>query len=152
VEFPSKELLNYGVAVVVLVPFLTFFLWAGRMIVRSLLKHVADLFAVMNAQQTVVGDYIKEQTAVMAALREAVAHSRSDAVSAVRDVGVQLERVTWQAHEKMVTVFRDSLTGAAQSIRTSNERMAEDFENRRLREKVEELSRPHDVGDGRVRG
>ena len=83
--------------------------------------------------------------------------TRTDTLSVVRDLGDRIEHVTWAAHDKMVLVFRDSLTGTANSIRKDQadlvaemERKMLEKEAQRLREENAELSRPHDVGDGRV--
>ena len=156
--FPSKELLNYGVAVFVLVPILGFFLWAGRAVVRSLLAHAETVFDSMGKQQSEFGNYMKELTHTLAGIREAVLAGRQDALASVREVGDRIEHVTWAAHDKMVSVFRESLTGTAQSIRKDQadlvagiERARLEQEAARLRAENEELSRPHNVGgDGRV--
>jgi hypothetical protein len=150
-EFPHKELLNYGVAVFVLVPILGFFLWAGRAVVRSLLAHAETVFDSMGKQQLEFGAYMKELTHTLAGIREAVQAGRQDALASVRDMGDRIEHVTWAAHDKMVSVFRESLTGAATSIRTSNDALVREVRTQMLEERVEELSRPHDVGDGMVR-
>jgi HAMP domain-containing protein len=68
--------------------------------------------------------------------------TRTDTLSVVRDLGDRIEHVTWAAHDKMVLVFRESLTGTANSIRSSNEALAKDLENQRMRD---ELSRPHNI-------
>ena len=68
--------------------------------------------------------------------------TRTDTLSVVRDLGDRIEHVTWAAHDKMVLVFRESLTGTANSIRSSNEALAKDLENQRMRD---ELSRPHSI-------
>ena len=44
-----------------------------------------------------------------------------------------------------------ALTGAASSIRASNAALVQEVENQRLQERLEELSRPHDLS-GTVRG
>lgn len=147
-EFPSKELLNYGVAVFILVPVLGFFLWAGRAIVRSLLEHAKIVFEGLTKQQTEFSEYMRELTHTLAGIRENCQACRADAVSSARDSGDRLERVTWAAYNQMVTKFGESLTGAAQSIRESNARLVQDIETRRLLRENAELSRDHDVGGG----
>jgi hypothetical protein len=77
--------------------------------------------------------------------------TRADTLSVVRDLGTQIEHVTWAAHEKMVTVFRESLTGTANSIRESNRDLVRAVETQHLQDRVDELSHPHSVGDGTVR-
>jgi len=156
--FPSKELLNYGVAVFVLVPILGFFLWAGRAVVRSLLAHAESVFDSMGKQQSEFGNYMKELTHTLSGIREAVQAGRQDALASVRDVGDRLEHVVWASHDKMLSEFRAELTGTAQSIRKDQAGLVAEMERKRLEQEAarlraenEELSRPHNAGDGVVR-
>ena len=85
---------------------------------------------------------------------------RSDTMAAIRDseanITAVIEHTVWAAHDKAVLLHDKSLaaatsllstevTGAAQSIRNSNEKLVKDVENSRLRDRVEDLSRSHTV-------
>ena len=143
-DFPSKELLNYGVAMAVLVPVLGFFLWAGRAIVVSLIEQAKLFIAGLVEQQKAFSLHMKELTATLVGIRENCQACRADAVASARDSGDRLERVTWAVHDKMVLSFRESLTGAAQSIRESNANLVKELEVSILQRENNELSRPHD--------
>jgi hypothetical protein len=158
--FPSKELLNYGVAVAILFPLVWFLIWAGRSIVKSLLKNIDDFFRGVLEQQKEGTAAMKELARAFSGIRENCLACRVDSVSVLRDAEERISQkfveVTWQAHDKtfaeidreftaLGTRFESALTNAAQSIRASNERMAQDVETQRLRRENEELSRPHVV-------
>jgi len=82
---------------------------------------------------------------------------RSDTMAAIRDseanTKVVIEHTVWAAHDKAmllhdkslsaaVSMLSTEITGAAQSIRTGNRDLLQEIENRRLRDQVDELSRP----------
>jgi hypothetical protein len=88
---------------------------------------------------------------------------RQDSVGSLRDLEKSLvasvEHTIVESHEKArlettaaidgaVTSLEESLTGVATSIRASNKELVQEIENQRLREKVDDLSRPHDVNGG----
>ena len=64
----------------------------------------------------------------------------------MRDAGAQIEKVIWASHNQARIETNESLTGVATSIRASNEKLVDQIENRRLQDKVDDLSRDHDVG------
>ena len=85
---------------------------------------------------------------------------RSDTMAAIRDseanITAVIEHTVWAAHDKAMLLHDKSLaaatsllsteiTGAAQSIRTGNRDLLQEIENRRLRDQVDELSRPHTI-------
>lgn len=147
-EFPSKELLNYGVAVAILVPVLGFFLWAGRAIVRSLL-HQAEIFiAGLVKEQEAFATALKEITAHLVGIRENCQACRSDSMARLHEAGEAIGNSVGLALANQAARFETALTSAAQSIRASNERLVQEAENRRLRHENEELSRPHDITVG----
>ena len=165
-EFPSKELLNYGVAVAILFPLIGFIIWAGRSIVKSLLVHIDEFFKGVLEQQKESAGAMKELARAFTGIRENCLACRVDSVSVLRDAEERLNQkfveVTWQAHDKtfveiekgftaLGSRFDTALTGVATSIRASNEKLVQDVENQRLQDRVDELSRPHNVGDGTVR-
>jgi hypothetical protein len=158
--FPNEKLLNYGVAVAILFPLIGFLLWAGRSIVKSLLVHIDEFFKGVLEQQKEGTAAMKELARAFTGIRENCLACRVDSVSVLRDAEERLNQkfveVTWQAHDKtfadiekgfttLGARFDTALTGAATSIRASNERLVQEAENRRLRDENEELSRPHDV-------
>ena len=172
-EFPSKELLNYGVAVAILFPLIGFLIWAGSGRSRSLLVHIDEFFkGVLEQQKESAGAQkesagaMKELARAFTGIRENCLACRVDSVSVLRDAEERLNQkfveVTWQAHDKtfaeidkgftaLGSRFDTALTGAATSIRASNEKLVQDVENQRLQDRVDELSRPHVVGEGTVR-
>jgi hypothetical protein len=152
------------------VPILGFVLWAGRAIVKSLLVHIDDFFRGVLEQQKESSGAMKELAKAFASISERCLACRTDSVSSVRDLEANLTKkfveVSWAVHDKtfaemgaMGTRFDASLTATAQSIRKDQvamlaevDRKRLEVEAQRLREENAELSRPHDVGDGRVRG
>ena len=144
-DFPSKELLNYGVAVAILVPVLGFFLWAGRAIVRSLLKHAEVFVAGLVKEQDAFATALKEITQHLVSIRENCQACRTDSMGRLHEAGEAIGNAVALAIANQAARFESALTAAAQSIRASNERLVQEAENRRLREENEELSRPHDI-------
>jgi uncharacterized membrane-anchored protein YhcB (DUF1043 family) len=82
---------------------------------------------------------------------------RSDTMAAVRDceanISAKIDHSVWAAHDKLAllhdkalaaaaSMLSTEITGAAQSIRTGNKDLLQEIENRRLRDQVDELSRP----------
>ena len=114
--------------------------WALKRFVDSSIDDKKDFSAFMQALTTSLNG-----------LGLNFAATRADTLAEVRDMGDKINNVTWAAHEKMVTVFRDSLTGAANSIREGNNKLVQDLETQRLRDENAVLSRPQNVGDGTVR-
>ena len=172
-EFPSKELLNYGVAGIVLVPVMGFILWAGRAVVRSLLVHIDEFFRGVLEQQKESSGAMKELARAFADISARCLACRVDSVSTVRDLESSLTKkfveVSSAAHDrtfaevqaglaKIGSQFETALTQTAQSIRRDQATLVAEMERKhleeeasRLREENAELSRPHDVGDGAVR-
>jgi len=161
----SKELLNYGVAVAILVPLMGFLLWAGRAVVRSLLVHIDEFFKGVLEQQQESAGAMKELARAFTGIRENCLACRVDAVASLRDAEERITKkfveVTWAVHDKTFSEvekgfaslggkFESGLTNAANSIRASNDQLVQNVERVHLREQVDELSRPHNV-DGVVR-
>ena len=179
-DFPSKELLNNGTAIAILLPLVGFLIWAGRAIVKSLLLHIDEFFKGVLEQQKEATSQQKEVTQAMKELAKAFSGiserclaCRVDSVSTLRDAEKQIvdkfTEITAAAHDRtfreieagftsLGTRFESSLTNTAESIRKGQKDLVEaatrqrlEREKAELEEKVEELSRPHNVGDGVVR-
>jgi hypothetical protein len=113
---------------------------------------------------------MKELARAFASISERCLACRTDSVSSVRDLEANLTKkfveVSAAVHDRtflelsaLGTRFETSLTTTAQSIRKDQAAMLAEVERKRLeaeaqrlRDENAELSRPHDVGDGRVRG
>jgi hypothetical protein len=126
--------------------------WALKKYVQSSVDEKKEFLESSMKEKADFSEFMRALTASLNGLGLNFQATRTDTLSVVRDLGDRIEHVTWAAHDKMVLVFRESLTGTANSIRDSNLKLAQEFEKQRLQEKVDQLSRPHDVGDGRVRG
>ena len=166
----TKELLHNGIAVAILIPVMGFFLWAGRIVVRSLLAHIDEFFKGVLAQQKESAEAMKELSRAFSGISERCLACINGNVAAVRDsegrltdkfVGVSAAArdKTFQDIQSMAGRFEAALTATAQSIRKDQaalvaevERKRLEEEAQRLREENKELSQAHDVGDGRVRG
>jgi hypothetical protein len=150
-EGALKELLNYGALGIVLAAVLGVTLWQHKV-----------LFGNVIEQQKAFSDYMKELTRTLVGIRENCQVCRADSLACLRDVegrlATKFQEVVWAAHDKTFAEiekglteaaahFEQALTGAAQSIR---EALADERE-RRLREEVEELSRPHNISGAVVR-
>ena len=146
-ESALKELIGSGVLGATLAIVLLFLLWAGKKMLTVFIEQTQELSAA-----------IKELTASQIAIRDNCRACRTDWVASVRDAQVAIEAkvdgVVWKAHEQAVSANRDmigaairtldsALTGAAQSIRSSNVELVQAVENQHLRKENEELSRPH---------
>jgi hypothetical protein len=157
----SKELLNYGVAVTILIPVLTFFLWAGRTIVVRLIKNMDDFFDGVIEQQKKVTESIRDLAQSFISIRENCLDCRQSNLSALREAEVRLttrlidvsaaanDRTFGQLKELLTDLdrnFQSSLTNTANSIRDLMTESALKNEAARLRRENEELSRPHVVG------
>lgn len=163
--FPSKELMNYGIAVATLAPVLGFILWAGRAVVVSLLKNIDEFFKSVQEQQKEITGAIKELGKAFTGIQYNCQVCRLDSVGTLRAAEESITRkfvdVTAALHDKTFTElearflmlgskFETALNGAATSIRKGNEDLLLAAENQRLRADVAELSRPVNVGDGTV--
>lgn len=157
----SKELLNYGVAVTILIPVLTFFLWAGRTIVVRLIKNMDDFFDGVIEQQKKVTESIRDLAQSFVSIRENCLDCRQSNLSALREAEVRLttrlidvsaaanDKTFGQLKELLTDLdrnFQSSLTNTANSIRDLMTESALKNEAARLRRENEELSRPHVVG------
>jgi hypothetical protein len=157
----SKELLNYGVAVTILIPVLTFFLWAGRTIVVRLIKNMDDFFDGVIEQQKKVTESIRDLAQSFISIRENCLDCRQSNLSALREAEVRLttrlidvsaaanDKTFGQLKELLTDLdrnFQSSLTNTANSIRDLMTESALKNEAARLRRENEELSRPHVVG------
>jgi hypothetical protein len=157
----SKELLNYGVAVTILIPVLTFFLWAGRTIVVRLIKNMDDFFDGVIEQQKKVTESIRDLAQSFISIRENCLDCRQSNLSALREAEVRLttrlidvsaaanDKTFGQLKELLTDLdrnFQSSLTNTANSIRDLMTESALKDEAARLRRENEELSRPHVVG------
>jgi copper chaperone CopZ len=126
------------------------------------LKRLVD--AAIKQQDRFV-DFMDALTKSLQAIGMNCQACRSDSVATIRDlegqVKAEVQHVVWASHDKAklemeaaidhaVEKIEESFTGTANSIRASNKELAQAFENQRLQERVDELSRPHDV-DGAVR-
>ena len=129
--------------------------WALKRLVDGALK-----------QQDKFSDFMEALTRSLNGIGTNCQACRTDAQSAIRDleanVKAEIQHVVWASHDKakletevVVKTAADrldaALTGTAGSIRASNKELVQAVENQRLQERVDELSRPHDVGDGAVR-
>lgn len=157
----SKELLNYGIAVTILIPVLTFFLWAGRTIVVRLIKNMDDFFDGVIEQQKKVTESIRDLAQSFISIRENCLDCRQSNLSALREAEVRLttrlidvsaaanDKTFGQLKELLTDLdrnFQSSLTNTANSIRDLMTESALKDEAARLRRENEELSRPHVVG------
>jgi hypothetical protein len=160
---PYKELLNYGIAVAILVPVMAFVLWAGRAVVRSLLVHIDEFFKGVLEQQKESSTAMKELAKAFSSISERCLSCISGSVAAVRDsesrVTQKFVEVSAAVHDRtflelaaLGTRFDASLTATAQSIRKDQAAMLAEVERKRLeaeaqrlREENAELSRAHDV-------
>ena len=146
-EFPSKELLNYGVALAVLVPVLGFFLWAGRAIVTSLIEQAKLFIAGLVEQQKAFAQHMAELTATLVGIRENCQACRYDSMTRLHEAGEVIGDRVDLAIATQSSRFEAALTATAQSIRASNEKLVQEAENQRLRDEVE-ISRAHNIGTG----
>lgn len=124
--------------------------WALKRLVDSAIK-----------QQDKFADFMEALTKSLTAIGMNCQVCRSDSVATIRDleseVKAEVQHVVWASHDKAkleteaaidnaVERLEESITGAAQSIRASNKEFVQAAENQRLQERVDELSRPHDMG------
>jgi hypothetical protein len=173
--FPSKELLNYGIAV----PLMAFILWAGRAIVLSMLRHIDAFFKGLMEQQKENTLQQKENTLAMKEMVKAVTATserclacRVDSVSTIRDserrIVEKFTEIAASVHDRTFTeiekgflvlgkTFNDALTGTALSIRKGQDELVMKVENERLQKRErelekenDELSQSHVVTDGAV--
>ena len=124
--------------------------WALKKYVESSVDEKKEFMESSMKEKSDFSEFMRALTASLNGLGLNFQATRTDTLSVVRDLGDRIEHVTWAAHDKMVLVFRESLTGTANSIRDSNVKLAQEFEKQRLQEKVDELSRPHNVADGAI--
>jgi copper chaperone CopZ len=123
--------------------------WALKRLVDSAIK-----------QQDKFSDFMDALTKSLNAIGMNCQACRSDSVATIRDLEgtlkAEVQHVVWASHDKAkleteqaidhaVERLEESVTGAANSIRTSNKELVQSIENQRLQERVDELSRPHDV-------
>jgi nitrate reductase gamma subunit len=121
--------------------------WALKRLVDAAIK-----------QQDKFSDFMDALTKSLTAIGFNCQACRSDSVATLRDlegtVKAEVQHVVWAAHDKAkletdasidhaVERLEESFTGAANSIRAA-------IEKQHLQDRVDELSRPHDV-DGAVR-
>jgi hypothetical protein len=166
---PYKELLNYGIAVAILVPLMAFLLWAGRAVVMSLLKNIEAFFDGLREQLKEMAAAMKELSRSSTGMEGNCKACREASLSTMRTAEEGITRkfieVTAASHDKLFASMKDgfselassfdaSLTGAANSIRAGNESTLKQLENLRLQEdnaelkrQNEELSRPTATGD-----
>ena len=136
--------------------------WALKRLVDSALR-----------QQEKFADFMEALTKSLNAISINCQACRSDSVASIRDlekaVLEKVDHTVWASHDKAklehdaaidhaVEKLEESFTGAANSIRASNQGLVAAVENQRLKERaeslqeqVEELSRPHNITDGVVR-
>ena len=130
--------------------------WALKKLVDSAIR-----------QQEKFSDFMEALTKSLNVIGANCMACRSDSVGSIRDlenvIKQEVQHVVWAAHDKAKletekaiedahAKMEGSITGAANSIREGNRALVQSVENQRLREEVEELSRPHPVdGDGTVR-
>lgn len=124
--------------------------WALKRLVDAAIK-----------QQDKFSDFMDALTKSLSAIGMNCQACRSDSVATIRDLEgtlkAEVQHVVWAAHDKArletdaaignaVEKLEESVTGAANSIRAANKELAQAFENQRLQDRVDELSRPHDIG------
>jgi cell shape-determining protein MreC len=177
---PSKELLNYGVAVAILFPLIGFLLWAGRSIVKSLLTHIDEFFKGVleqqkesTVQQKEITVAMKELSRAFAGISERCLACRVDSVSTLRDAEKRIvdkfTEITSSVHDRtfleiekgfgaLGAGFDKALTGTAESIRKGQAALIAEIERKRLEEEAQrlreenaELSRDHDIGNATPR-
>lgn len=170
---PYKELLNYGIAVAILIPVMIFLLWAGRAVVMSMLKNIGDFFKGLLDQQKEMAAALKDLARSFLGIQDNCRACRNDSLTTLRTAEVEITRkfveVTAASHDKLFAAmqtgfnelassFDSSLTGTANSVRKDQEALVKALENKRNEEKIkelerenEELSQAHDVS-GKVRG
>lgn len=105
------------------------------------------------------GGFMRALTSAFNAVGMNTQACRSDTMAAIRDCEANLtaaiEHTVWAAHDKAMllhdktvaaatSLLSTEITGAAQSIRASNEKMAQDLDNANLRREVE-VSRAHNI-------
>ena len=123
--------------------------WALKRLVDSAIK-----------QQDRFVDFMDALTKSLQAIGLNCQACRADSVSSIRDlerdVLEKVDHVVWASHDKAkleresalavaVEKLDGAITGAANSIRNSNAELLREAENQRLRDQVDELSRPHDM-------
>jgi hypothetical protein len=110
--------------------------------------------------KVLVASFVRQTEAVIKALDELVRASRairdncqacrSDSLQTLRDaeghIIQRIEQVVAAGHDKTFTETEKALGAAVEKIEASNKALIEAEEKRRLREEVEELSRPHNIG------
>jgi len=129
--------------------------WALKRLVDAAIK-----------QQDKFSDFMDALTKSLSAIGMNCQACRSDSVATIRDLEGELkaevQHVVWAAHDKAkletaqaidhsVEKLEESITGTANSIRASNKELVQAIENQLLQARVEELSRPHNVGGGTPR-
>jgi DNA anti-recombination protein RmuC len=119
------------------------------------------------------GEFMTALTASLNALTMNFQATRTDSLAAIRDTQTNLltgiQQIIWLSHDKSkadrkemvefaIEKLSGEITGAANSIRASNEKMMTECEKQRLndekqrlREENDELSRPHHVDDAAPR-
>lgn len=123
--------------------------WALKRLVESALR-----------QQEKFAEFMEALTKSLNTIGMNCLACRQDSVTSLRDmekaVVATINQTVWSAHDKSrlqtdaaietaVDRIEESFTGAANSIRASNEKLVQEVENRRLQEKIDDLSRPHDA-------
>ena len=161
-EAALKALSGSGVIGAVLA--VAFLLLSGTIgILGYALKRLVDSAL---TQQEKFAEFMEALTKSLSAIGLNCQACRADSVATLRDLEgtlkQEIQHVVWASHDKaklendasLKTVadrIDASLTGAASSIRESNKALVQDVANQRLQERIDELSRPHDLS-GTVRG
>ena len=124
-----------------------------------------DMISASIKQQEKFSAFMEKLTEALAAINLNSKTGRTDCLGATRqaenNISLQVEHVAWAVHDKAkleieaalgvaVEKISAEVTGAANSIRAGMRDFVQAVENQRLRDENAELSRPHDVGDGRV--
>jgi hypothetical protein len=159
----TKELLHNGIAVAILVPVMSFILWGGTLLLKNLLKNIDEFFKSLLEQQKEVTTALKELARSFTGIQYNCQACRVDSLTSLREAEASLTKkfveITAAMHDKtfaemykgfneLGAKFEKALTGTAESIRAGNEDLVMKIENQRLRDEVDDLSRPHDITVG----
>ena len=146
-----KELASSGAIGAALVVVLGMLFWLMKVLVTN---NTEQSKAVIKA----LGELVESSRAI----RDNCRNCREDSVASLRDAQVsietKIEHTVWQSHDKnalerdksfatMTDVISKEITQSANSIRSSNAELVKNAENQRLRDEVEELSRPHHLDE-----
>jgi hypothetical protein len=155
-----KILLNWGIAVAILVPVMSFLLWGGTVLLKNLLKNINKFFDGLLEQLKEVSSSIKELARSFTGIQYNCQACRVDSLTSLREAEASLTKkfveISAAMHDKTFAEmykgfneigakFEKALTGTAESIRKGNEELVMKVENQRLRDEVEDLSRPMNI-------